>query len=339
MGTLLQDLTDPAALPDPTDRVSLVQTHISQVFIGERFVYKIKKPVDFGFLDFSTLEKREHFCREEVRLNQRLSEGIYLGVLPVVLEGGRHRIGREGNAPVEFAVRMRRVPDDRLMKTLFERGGLRDAHLDEAAALLARFHRRAERSERIDAFGTLEGFKVNTDENFDQTEPFVGRTLSRDVFERIRDWTEAYYRNEGKVFEERVRSGKIRDCHGDLHMEHICFLDPVAAIDCIEFNERFRYSDTLADIAFLLMDLEFQGTAQGGADVAARLWSRYAEQAGESGMEKLLAFYKVYRAYVRGKVIGFQLSDPNIDEETKQKAARTAGAYFDLALHTATASP
>ncbi len=335
MGTMIDDLLDPAALPDPTSRVTLVQTHISLVFVGDDYVYKVKKPVDFGFLDFSTPEKRRYYCAQEVRLNQRLSEGIYLGVLPVTLERGRHRMGGDPADAVDYAVRMRRIPEDRLMRTLFERGELGEEHLDAVAGLLARFHREAERSERIDAFGTLESFKVNTDENFVQTEPFIGTTLSRDTFERIRDWTGAFYREEGAVFEKRIREGRVRDCHGDLHMEHVCFLDPVAAIDCIEFNDRFRYSDTLADIAFLLMDLEFRG----GAGFAAGLWSGYAERAGESGMERLLNFYKVYRAYVRGKVIGFQLNDPQIDEKTKEEAVRTAGAYFDLARRTVETAP
>jgi hypothetical protein len=324
---MIDDLQDPAALPDPTTRVILVQTHISQVFIGDDHVYKVKKPVDFGFLDFSTPEKRRHYCNQEVRLNQRLSKGVYLGVLPVILEGGRHRLGGDEADAVDWAVRMRRIPEERLMRSIFDRGELREEHLDAIAGLLARFHQEAERSERIDAFGTLESFKVNTDENFDQTEPFIGITLSREAFERIRAWTEAFYRNEARVFETRIRDGRVRDCHGDLHMEHVCYLDPVAAIDCIEFNERFRYSDTLADIAFLLMDLEFRG----GEGLAAGLWSRYAERAGESGTERLLDFYKVYRACVRGKVIGFQLNDPHIDERDKQDAVRTAGAYFDLA--------
>ncbi len=335
VGTLIDDLRDPAALPDPTSRVSLVQTHISLVFVADSFVYKIKKPVDFGFLDFSTLDKRRHFCAEEVRLNQRLSRDIYLGVVPVTLDKGRHRLGGEGGRPVEFAVRMRRVPDDRLMRTLYEKGELNDDHLDSVADLLAGFHSEAERSKHIDGFGTLESFKVNTDENFAQTESFVGATLQLDDFERIRDWTQQFYREEGAVFEDRIQQGRIRDCHGDLHMEHICFLDPVAAIDCIEFNERFRYSDTLADIAFLLMDLEFRG----GGEIAGRLWARYSERAGETGMERLLAFYKVYRAYVRGKVIGFQLNDPQIQARTKQEAAETAGAYFRLARHYVDSAP
>jgi uncharacterized protein len=325
--TLMKDLQDPAALPDPTSRVFLVQTHISLVFVGDNFVYKVKKPVDFGFLDFSTLEKRRHYCEEEVRLNQRLSKDVYQAVVPIILEGGVHRIGGHEEHAVEFAVKMRRIPADRLMKTMYDKGALREHHLDSVAELLAGFHCAAERSKRIDRFGMLDSFKVNTDENFAQTQEFLGKTVQPDDFKMIRQWTRNFYEKEGGLFNERVRQGKIRDCHGDLHMEHICFLDPVAAIDCIEFNERFRYSDTLADIAFLLMDLEFRG----GNGIAASLWGKYSALAGEGGMEHLLVFYKVYRAYVRGKVISFQLNDAQIEGRVKQEAAETARAYFKLA--------
>ena len=328
MPSLINDLQDPLSLPDPTLHVTLVQTHISMVFMGEDYVYKIKKPVDFGFLDFSSPKKRYRYCEQEVRLNQRLSDGVYLGVLPVTVFEERYRIGGNPDDAVDWAVRMKRIPETCLMRSLYERGQLRDSHLDATARLLARFHREAERSPAIDEFGTWQRFKINTDENFTQTEAFVGQTLGRNAFERIRDWTDAFYRDNGPLFDRRVEQGRIRDCHGDLHMEHICFLEPVAAIDCIEFNERFRYSDTLADIAFLLMDLEYRG----GVDVANRLWEIYAGLAGETGMERLLSFYKVYRAYVRGKVIGFQLQDPNIDAEAKEEALKTARRYFALAL-------
>jgi len=327
MSSLIDDLLDPLSLPDPTPHVTLVQTHISMVFMGEDYVYKIKKPVDFGFLDFSSPEKRHRYCEQEVRLNQRLSKGVYLGVLPVTHSEGRHRIGGNPDEAVDWAVRMKRIPEACLMRSLYERGELRDSHLEATAQLLARFHREAERSPAIDEFGTWLRFKVNTDENFAQTEAFVEQTLDQETYERIRDWTDAFYRANGPLFEQRVQQGRIRDCHGDLHMEHICFLDPVAAIDCIEFNDRFRYSDTLADIAFLLMDLEFRG----GMNLAGRLWRMYADLAGETGMERLLSFYKVYRAYVRGKVIGFQLHDPNIDDKTKEEALQTARRYFALA--------
>lgn len=328
---LLEDLLNPSALPDPTSRVSLVQTHISMVFVGDAFVYKVKKPVNFGFLDFSTLERRAFYCGQEVSLNRRLSEDLYLDVLPVFFEGGRHHLlGGGGGAPVDYAVRMRRIPEEYLMRAVFARNALTEAHLAGVAEVIARFHARAERSEAIDGFGDPDQFRINTDENFQQTAPYVGRTLSLETWETLRAWTDAFYAEHGGLFRSRIAGGRIRDCHGDLHMEHICLTPGYPIFDCIEFNERFRYSDTLADIAFLLMDLDYHG----GRDASGFLWQSYRKAALEEGQEipLLLRFYKIYRAFVRGKVIGFEVSDPRIDEKRRQEAEQRASRYFALAL-------
>lgn len=260
-------------------------------------------------------------------MNQRLSKDIYLNVMPVFRDGKRYRIGGGSGSVVEYAVRMRRIPETLLMKSLFQKGDLTRDKLRDIALVLARFHQGAEGSPEIDSFGEAAGFKINTDENFTQTEPYVGKTLAQEDFQRLRDWTGAFYREQGGLFRERILKGKIRDCHGDLHMEHICLTDPVSVIDCIEFNERFRYSDTLSDIAFLLMDLEYHG----GKGLAEQLWMYYSAQTEEMDQEHLLTFYKVYRAYVRGKVISFQLDDPHLAAAEKEKAAHRASQYFRLA--------
>ena len=324
---LINDLQDPASLPDPTERVTVVQTHISIVFIADDFVYKVKKPVNFGFLDFSTLEKRELFCRQEVELNRRLSRGIYLGVLPVKRIAGKYTLKPVPGDTVEYAVKMKRIPDSYLMKTVFEKGQVTQRHLEEIASVLAEFHGNALRNEEIDKFGLPERFKVNTDENFDQVKKYMGKTISRNAFDEISQWTESFYTANNDLFLARVRRGRIRDCHGDLHMEHICLMEGLPIIDCIEFNERFRYSDTIADIAFLLMDLEYHG----GHDLAETLWKAYKIRAGEEDVDLLLVFYKVYRAFVRGKVNSFQLDDPSIDSQKKSAAADRARKYFELA--------
>ncbi len=325
---MIDDLMNPASLPDATEHVSLVQTHISFVFVADDFVYKVKKPVDFGFLNFTTLEKRKHFCFQEVKLNQRLAEDIYMGVLPITYDDRGYRVGEgEGGKVVEYAVKMKKIPQDSLMKSLFNRGELRKEHLREIAHVLAAFHLSAERSPEIDGFGKPEAFRVNTDENFEQTEKYKGTTIEERDFYALREWTDRFYEKNNGLFLKRIRAGKIRDCHGDLHMEHICLTKKLSIIDCIEFNDRFRYSDTLADIAFLLMDLEYQG----GKEFADQLWNFYGQQAGETGMEDLLAFYKVYRAYVRGKVTSFQLDDEQIGPREKEAAAQTAAKYFQLA--------
>jgi aminoglycoside phosphotransferase family enzyme len=324
---MIQDLLDPRSLPDKTDRVSLIQTHISMVFVGDEFVYKIKKPVDFGFLDFTSLEKRKHYCEQEVRLNQRLARDTYMGVLPVTYDGKRFRIGQGEGEVVEYAVKMRKIPEELLMKSLFKRGELGEEHLREIAHVLARFHLNAERSPEIDNFGEPEVFRINTDENFEQTAKYVDATIASKDFHTLRQWTDDFYRQRGDLFKERILAGKIRDGHGDLHMEHVCFTEKPSIIDCIEFNDRFRYGDTLVDIAFLLMDLEYHG----GKDFAHQLWWFYGQETGDTGMDTLLSFYKVYRAYVRGKVNSFQLDDEHIGADEKKRAAETASQYFKLA--------
>jgi aminoglycoside phosphotransferase family enzyme len=328
MASMIDDLLNPVSLPDRTENVSLVQTHISLVFVADDFVYKVKKPVDFGFLDFSTLEKRRHYCHEEVRLNQRLSEGLYVGVFPIIFDGERHNIGKGRGEVVEYAVKMKRIPEDMLMKSVFDRGELRPEHLSEIARVLARFHSNADSSPEIDAYGRAKAFKINTDENFDQTQKYIGETIKERDFETIKAWTEAFYGNNEALFQDRIEAGKIRDCHGDLHMEHVCLQDPINIFDCIEFNDRFRYTDTIADIAFLLMDLEYRG----GKEFSTIFWNDYKERTGDSGMEPLLVFYKVYRAYVRGKVNSFQLDDVNIGPNEKEAATQSAKRYFELAL-------
>jgi aminoglycoside phosphotransferase family enzyme len=325
--SIIDDLLNPVALPDKTENVSLVQTHISYVFVADEYVYKMKKAVNFGFLDFSTLEKRHYYCHQEILLNRRLSKDLYLDVLPIIFDGKSHKMGKNRGEVVDYAVKMKRIPDEMLMKSIFDRGALTFEHLQEIAKVLAGFHLNAQRSDEIDAFGKPEMFKINTDENFDQTKKYIGSTISRRDFESLHRWTNNYFVENRSLFHDRIAAGKIRDCHGDLHMEHVCLQDPISIIDCIEFNDRMRYSDTIADIAFLLMDLEYRG----GKDFADQLWSFYAELTGETDIYSLLTFYKVYRAYVRGKVNSFQIDDEQIGPDSKEEAIQTAKKYFQFA--------
>ncbi len=327
MEDLINDLLNPVSLPDMTKNVTVVHTHISAVFVADEFVYKIKKPVDFGFLNFSTLEKRQYYCNQEVELNRRLSKGIYLDVLPVMFDGKAYTLKKTSGRIVDYSVKMRRIPDDKLMKTVFYKNELTNNHLEKIADVLAEFHLNTAGSVEIDEFGKSENFKVNTDENFEQVEKYIGLSIRKDEFDSIKRWTENFYNNNKTLFNNRIESGRIRDCHGDLHMEHICFTENISIIDCIEFNDRFRYSDSVADIAFLLMDLEYHG----GEKFSTALWEAYKKSAHEDDVDSLLTFYKVYRAFVRGKVNSFQLDDVAISPEKKEEAIQTAGKYFQLA--------
>ncbi len=328
---LLANLQDPAAYPETTVDVKLIQTHISWVFICDNFVYKLKKPVNFGFLDFETLEKRKYYCHQEVELNKRLAEDVYVGVSFVVLDQDQYRVvdTLENFEPLEYAVKMRVIPDEVLLKNRFKSGQLTGYDIDRTAQAIANFHATTARSPEIDKFGSLETVKFNTDENFAQTEEFIGKSITAEQFNALKKWTDEFYSNQTELLNHRIAEGRVRDCHGDLHMEHICLTEPIKIIDCIEFNDRFRYSDTASDLAFTLMDLEYHG----GKQFADQLYEAYKKYSSEAGSEfdLILKYYKIYRAYVRGKVTSFQLNDPNIPGDKKEEAVNIAQKYFELA--------
>ena len=320
-------LLSPDAYPHAAGSIELRQTHISYVFLAGDLVYKVKKPLDLGFLDYSTLEKRKNFCEEEVRLNRRLCEGAYLDAVPVVRAGGAVKVEAEGEV-LDYAVKMRRLPEEGMMSYLLERDAVTHEQLAQLARRLADFHASSERSKEIDRFGGLETALVNWRENFEQTEPYLGRTITHPQLADIRAFVENVAEGDGELFAQRVREGRARDCHGDLRTDAVCFTEGHACIyDCIEFNERFRYSDVAADIAFLAMDLEFRGRQ----DLSDELMGRYLGYTLDFTLPLLLPFYKCYRAYVRGKVDGFQLDQPEVDEAQKAQAQSAARRYFELA--------
>ncbi|MFN3476941.1 MAG: AAA family ATPase, partial [Candidatus Methylomirabilales bacterium] len=330
---LIRGLLEPSAYPHPVDDVELVQTHISYVFLAGDFVYKVKKPVNFGFLDFSTLEKRRYFSEREVMLNRRLCQGIYLGVVPISLTRGRLAFG-EGEEVVEYAVKMRKLPERYFLKQRLERGEVGSEDLDRIALTLKAFYEGQEPTEEITKWGRIERLKISTDENFHQTEGYIDLTLSRPAFEALRFYTESFYAQKAPLFESRIREGRIKDCHGDLHLEHIHLSPKTLCIyDCIEFNDRFRYIDVANDIAFLAMDLDYNGYP----DLARFFVSRMAEVLEDPGMLQLMDFYKGYRAYVRGKVESLRSSGEAVPEREREMSLERARRYFRLALNYAVA--
>ncbi|MBI4571488.1 MAG: AAA family ATPase, partial [Chloroflexi bacterium] len=307
----------------------------SYVFLAGELVYKLKKPLDLGFLDFTTLEKRRHYCQQEVRLNRRLCDETYLGVVPVTLVGGQARVEAEGEA-IDYAVKMRRLPEEGMLSRLLERDAVTPGQMALVARRLAEFHASSERNAEIDRYGGLETALVNWRENFEQTEPHIGRTVHRDQFDDIRAFIDGVAQVDADLFDLRVREGRARDCHGDLRSDAVCFTNGgVCIFDCIEFNERFRYSDVAADIAFLAMDLEHRGH-QGLSD---ELLSRYLSATLDSTLPLVLPFYKCYRAYVRAKVDGFQLGQPEVDAAQQARAAESARRHYALAHDYATHTP
>ena len=325
--TLIEFLQDPAAYPEGPKAVALVQTHISWVFIGDEYVYKVKKPVDFGFLDFTTLEKRKFFTYEELRLNKRFSPDVYLAVVPISEQNGRFVIGDDVNV-VEYALKMRRISEDHMLYRLLVQGRVTKDDLERVGRHLARIYRSIPSDEKSRPFGSISVISTNVVENFDQTEKYIGGPIPRESFDTIKTWSMDFIGNKREVFEGRVNRGLIKECHGDLHLQHICLTDKdITVFDCIEFNERFRYGDVASDVAFLTMDLDYNGRKDlGGAFVDG-----YKGESGDSTLHDVLQFYKVYRAYVRAKVTSFMLDDQGLNESIKTKALQTAQRYYNLA--------
>jgi aminoglycoside phosphotransferase family enzyme len=302
-----------------------VQTHISFVFLTKRFVYKVKKAVDFGFLDFTTLEKRRFFCEKELELNRRLCRDMYLEVVPIN-KANAIKIKGAGET-VEYAVKMKRMPQEKMMSKLLEKNKVDDRLIARVAKVIADFHSKAETNRRISEFGSLPVIETNWKENYDQTEEFIGKTISKEDFELIRNRVNGFMRRSAAVFEKRVTEGRVRDCHGDIHSGNIFITNGIYIFDAIEFNERFRYSDVAADVAFLAMDLDYKKRAA----LSDFLIKLYVEYSGDRELTQLLQFYKCYRAYVRGKVVSFKLKDPNVNSKEKKAATKEAKAYFKLA--------
>jgi len=323
---MVQALLDPKAYPEATQRVELVQTQMSFVFLTDNYVYKVKKPVNLGYLDYTTPERRHFFCQREVELNRRLCPDAYLGVVPITLDKGNILAGGQGEV-IEYAVKMRCLPQEAMMDVLLTKNQVSPEMAANVARRLAEFHQKAETNADISTFGNLDTIVQNTDENFTQTEKYIGVTIPQERYQRIKEYTNSFIKKNDSLFHKRITDGKIRDCHGDLHAAHVCFTNGICIYDCIEFNDRFRYSDVASEVAFLAMDLDHYGRP----DLSRSFVNAYVSQSRDKGLKELLNFYKCYRAYVRGKVEGFKLDDPHISEEEKVVVLAVAKSYFELA--------
>lgn len=327
-------LLSASAYPEPPGNIELVQTQMSFLFLTDEYVYKVKKEVNLGYLDYTTLENRRLFCHKEVELNRRLSPEVYLGVVPIGRDNGQIVVEGKGKA-IDYAVKMRRLPQDRMMDVLLSHNGVSPEMVARVAAKLADFHGRAHTNHTISSFGKLKVIKQNTQENFGQTEKYIGRTISPEKYACIRLYSANFIRDKATVFRLRVDKGRIRDCHGDLHAAHICFTNGISIYDCIEFNDRFRYGDVASEVAFLAMDLDHFGRA----DLSRHFVNAYVENSRDQELPEVLKFYKCYRAYVRGKVNSFKLDDAAIDMGEKDQIAREAEDYFDLSWFYTRAKP
>jgi hypothetical protein len=307
---------------------------MSWVFLTGDYVYKVKKPVDLGYLDYTSLEKRRFFCYQELNLNRRLCPDVYLEVVPIVEKDGKIALGGSGKI-IEYAVKMRQLPQERMMDFLLENDQVSPAMVRRVAEKLALFHAKALTNQEISQYGAIELIDFNCQENFTQTGKYLGISLSAGQYQKIKSYTETFIRENKDLFHQRASQGRVKDCHGDLHSAHVCFVDDICIYDCIEFNDRFRYSDVASEVAFLAMDLDYHQQPF----LSRCFIQNYVEISHDEELLKLVDFYQCYRAYVRGKVESFKLDDPFINAEEKELALKRARKYFALAHAYAQGSP
>lgn len=315
--SLLAAMLQPSFYPRRSSEVIHLETHISHLFFAGDLVYKVKKPVRFSFLDYSTLRRRKYFLYEELRLNRRLAPSVYLGVLPISREYHGWQLGSEAR-PVEYALIMRRLPARRMLDFLLDHGQVTAEMMRSLAEIIAPFHARAATGEEINAAAHPQAIQKLWDDNLADIQPFVGGLLDAGTFEALRDFSGPFIAKHNELLMRRLHEGRVREVHGDLHCEHICFApEGIQIFDCIEFSPQLRYCDIASEVAFLTMDMEFRG----GASLAREFLRRYQELMDDHELSLLLPFYKCYRALVRGKVAALRSNG----------ASPQASRYFDLA--------
>lgn len=352
LATLLAQLTQPRAFPYPlpaNEPIELLQTHASAVLLAGDRAYKLKKARDFGFFDYSTPALRRQFCEQECVLNARLAPRVYLGVAPVLADANRtFRFGAtfapgqipepgallENEQVIDYAVVMQRLPEEATLAFRVAAGTATPQLLDRVAEPIARFHSSVPTTKYISDFGSLRVIRGNWEENFAQMRPYIGRSLDQATFARISTYIHEFLAGYATLFTTRIREQHIRDCHGDLRLQHVYVLDQpggappeICVVDCIEFNERFRFSDVAAEVAFLTMELD----AAGRPDLSRAFVDAYVRLSGDLALYELLPFYACYRACVRGKVLSFQLDQPEVPAEQREAARSEAEALFSLA--------
>jgi uncharacterized protein len=328
MPDLIQAMLQPAFYPHPVTSIQLIQTHVSYVFLTGDYAYKVKKPVNFGFLNFSTLAARQHFCLEEIQMNRQIAPEIYLDVLPIT-QADDHSFALNGTGQtVEYVLKMREFPQEDLFLSLFEQGKLTEAHMEELGKIVAQFHAKAQTNDYIRSFGEVAQVRQAIDENYQQTDQYIGTAQTKQQFDETKQFTDTFFDQQQELFNSRIKNNKIRECHGDLHLRNICLWEnQIQLFDRIEFNEPFRFVDVMYDVAFAVMDLE----ARQRKDLGNAFLNTYVEQTGDWEGLQVLPLYLSRQAYVRAKVTSFLLNDPSVPADVKKEAMATATDYYKLA--------
>ncbi len=332
---LIQQMLQPAFYPHRvTEPVQLIQTHASFVLLTGDYTYKIKKPVDFGFLDYSTLEKRQHFCTQEFLMNRRTAPEIYLEILPIVQTGNLFKFGSKlhnttsTEIAVEYTLKMREFPQSSLFLSLLEHGLLTDQLMVDLGREVANFHSTTISNSYIRTFGEVSQIRTAIDQNYLISQKYIGGPQTQTQYQETKDYSDAFFAENQDLFDLRIANNKIRECHGDLHLRNIAlWQDKILLFDCIEFNEPFRFVDVMYDVAFTVMDLE----SRGRRDLGNVFLNTYIEQTGDWEGLQVLPLYLSRQAYVRAKVTSLMLDDTAISTAEKAEVSQTAGHYYKQA--------
>lgn len=305
-------------------KVKIIQTHASYLFLAGKYAYKIKKNVNFGFLDYSTLAKRKYYLQEELRLNKKIAPELYLEVIPISKCDNQFMLNNSENV-IEYALKMHQFPQDNLLVNLLAVNKLTCDRFVELGKIVAQFHQNTETNDYIASFGTTAKIRIAFDENYQQTQKYIGIVQTKKQFEATKAYTDLFFIERENLFKLRIEQQKIKECHGDLHLKNIClWRDKIQLFDRIEFNESFRFVDTIYDVAFTIMDLE----AQNKPDFANAFLNSYLEYTGDWTGLLLLPLYLSRQAYVRAKVNSFLLDDPQLNETELELVKKTAGTYY-----------
>ena len=325
---IIAALEKPSAYPHSTSSIRRIITGVSVVFLTGEFAYKFNKPMDLGFLDFSTLEKRKEQCLKEVKYNSLISPELYLGVVPIVKDNyGNISITGSGET-IEYAVKMRQMDPEAIMSSFLEKNKIDSSHIKQAAKEIYSFHQKAITNPEISSFGKVENIQFNWDENFQQTENYQNKIINSEDFSFIQKKVNNFIQKNKELFHQRVINNQIKHCHGDFHSANIFITENGPLIfDGIVFNQRFPCSDVAAEIAFMAMDLDFHNRK----DFSDLFVKEYSVLSNDDDIPKLLDFYKCYRAYIRAKIGCFTSDDQNLTNEEKEKIILTAKEYFNLA--------
>ena len=326
---LIKALQDPACYPHPAAVVEHIETHISHVLLAGDYAYKIKKPVDLGFLDFTTLAARKFYCAEELRLNRRFAPKLYLEVIAIGGSVEAPLLGAaEATTAIEYAVKMQRFAQQALFDGLAVRGELTAEHIDALAGVIAEFHRRASRAPAVDPFGTAAAVAQPMKQNFAQLRPLLATESERSMLQAIENWSLRRHAELATVFAQRHEEGFVRECHGDLHLGNVAWVDGAAMpFDGIEFNANLRWIDVISEVAFLVMDLRLRGRD----DFANHFLNAYLEIGGDYAGLLLLDTYLVYRAMVRAKVAAIRASQADLGDEARRALVADYRAHLALA--------